>query len=118
MAASKRSIPHFTYVEEVDATRLVQLRSALKDAAAERGVRLSYLPFIMKALVRVFSEFPTANANMDEETFTLNVRGEVNIGIATDTPAGLYVPVIKNVEQKSLLQLAHVLQQRAHVADR
>ncbi|MAY81986.1 MAG: hypothetical protein CL930_14555 [Deltaproteobacteria bacterium] len=107
MVESYQTIPHFTYVEEVDATRLVGLRGALKDAAAAQGVRLSYLPFIMKALVRVFREFPTANANMDESSFTLNVRGEVNIGIATDTPQGLYVPVIKNVESKGILQLAH-----------
>jgi pyruvate dehydrogenase E2 component (dihydrolipoamide acetyltransferase) len=107
MVESYRTIPHFTYVEEVDATRLVGLRSALKGAAAEKGVQLSYLPFIMKALVSVFREFPTVNANMDEGTFALNVRGEVNIGIATDTPQGLYVPVIKNVESKSILQLAH-----------
>jgi pyruvate/2-oxoglutarate dehydrogenase complex dihydrolipoamide acyltransferase (E2) component len=107
MVASYRTIPHFTYVEEVDCTRLVDLRGALKGAAQEKGISLSYLPFIMKALVRVFQDFPTVNANMDEDSFTLNVRGEVNIGIATDTPQGLYVPVIKNVESKSLLQLAH-----------
>jgi pyruvate/2-oxoglutarate dehydrogenase complex dihydrolipoamide acyltransferase (E2) component len=107
MVESYRTVPHFTYVEEIDATRLVGLRGALKGAAKERGISLSYLPFIMKALVRVFRDFPTVNANMDEDSFTLNVRGEVNIGIATDTPQGLYVPVIKNVESKSLLQLAH-----------
>ncbi len=107
MVESYRTIPHFTYVEEIDATRLVGLRSALKGAAAEKGIRLSYLPFIMKALVRVFREFPTANANMDEDAFALQIRGEVNIGIATDTPQGLYVPVIKNVESKSILQQAH-----------
>ena len=107
MVESYRTIPHFTYVEELDATRLVGLRGALKGAAKEKGISLSYLPFIMKALVRVFKEFPTINANMDEEAFALNVRGEVNIGIATDTPQGLYVPVIKNVESKGILQLAH-----------
>ena len=107
MVESYRTVPHFTYVEEIDATRLVGLRGALKGAAKDRGISLSYLPFIMKALVRVFRDFPTVNANMDEDSFTLNVRGEVNIGIATDTPQGLYVPVIKNVESKSLLQLAH-----------
>lgn len=107
MVESYQKVPHFTYVEELDATRLVNLRGALKGAAKQRGISLSYLPFIMKALVRVFRDFPTVNATMDEGSFTLNVRGEVNIGIATDTPQGLYVPVIKNVESKSLLQLAH-----------
>jgi pyruvate/2-oxoglutarate dehydrogenase complex dihydrolipoamide acyltransferase (E2) component len=107
MVESYQTIPHFTYVEELDATRLVGLRGALKGAAKDKGISLSYLPFIMKALVRVFKEFPTVNANMDEDAFALNVRGEVNIGIATDTPQGLYVPVIKNVESKGILQLAH-----------
>ena len=106
MAESYRLIPHFTYVDEVDATALVRLRKALKPAASAYGVKLTYLPFIMKALVSAFRSFPTVNANMDESTFELIVRGSVNIGIATDTPQGLYVPVVKNVEQKSLLELA------------
>lgn len=109
MTESYRTIPHFTYVEEVDATRMVQLRGALKETAAAYGVKITYLAFIMRALVRVFRmpEFRAINANMDEEKFELLVRGEINIGIATDTPAGLYVPVVKNVEQKSLFQIAH-----------
>lgn len=106
MAESYRLVPHFTYVDEVDATSLVQLRKSLKASAAEHGVKLTYLPFIMKALVSAFRAFPTVNANMDEEKFELIVRGEVNIGIATDSPQGLYVPVVKNVEQKSILELA------------
>ena len=107
MVESYRTIPHFTYVDEVDATRLVGLRDALKDEAAARGVKLTYLAFILKALARVFREFPTINANMNEADQALLVRGEINIGIATDTDAGLYVPVIKNVESKGLLQVAH-----------
>lgn len=106
MVEAVQRAPHFTYVDEVDATELVNLRSALKATAKEHGVKLTYIPFIMKALVSVFREFPTANAVMDEEKFALTVRGEINIGIATDTPQGLYVPVIKNVESKSILELA------------
>lgn len=106
MVKSYRTAPHFTYVDEVDATDLVALRKSLKPAAAARGVKLTYLPFIMKSLVSVFTEFPTVNAVIDEDTFELTVRGEVNIGIATDSPHGLYVPVIKNVEQKNILELA------------
>ena len=111
MVQSYRTVPHFTYVDEVDCSKLVALRASLNEAAKGRGVKLSYLPFIMKALAQVFREFPTLNAVMDEEEFTLVVRSEVNIGIATDTPAGLYVPVVRNVERKSLLELA------AEVAD-
>ena len=71
MVDSVQRAPHFTYVDEVDATDLVALRSSLKNIAMERGVKLTYIPFIMKALVSVFREFPTANAVMDEENFAL-----------------------------------------------
>lgn len=106
MLESVQRAPHFTYVDEIDATDLVALRKKLKSQAADAGVKLTYIPFIMKALVSVFREFPTVNAVMNEADFAMVVRGEVNIGIATDTPQGLYVPVIKNVEQKSILELA------------
>lgn len=107
MAESYRLAPHFCYVDEVDATELVALRRALKPAAEARGVKLTYLAFIMKALAIVLRDFPSINANMDEENFELVLKGTVNIGIATDTPAGLYVPVVKHVERKSILELAH-----------
>ena len=106
MVSAWHTAPHFTYVDEVDASRLVALRKALAPAAEARGVKLSYLPLIMKALVRVFRDFPTLNAVMDEATFELVVRRDVNIGIATDTPAGLFVPVVKRVADKSILELA------------
>ena len=106
MVQSYRTAPHFTYVDEVDCSKLVALRASLNPLAGERGMKLSYLPFIMKALAIVFREFPTLNAVMDEAEFTLVVRREINIGIATDTDAGLYVPVLRNVDQKSVLELA------------
>ena len=106
MLESVQRAPHFTYVDEVDATRLVEMRKDLKRYAEERGVKLTYLPFFMKALALAFKEFPTLNAVMNETEFSLIVRGEVNIGIATDTPQGLFVPVVKNVESKSILELA------------
>ena len=111
MVRSYTTAPHFSYVDEVDMTDLVTIRRSLKSAAAARGVRLTYLPFIMKALCQVFKEFPNFNANVEEDPLTLVVKGDVNIGIAVDAPQGLYVPVVKNVEQKSILQLA------AEVAD-
>jgi pyruvate dehydrogenase E2 component (dihydrolipoamide acetyltransferase) len=106
MLASVQKAPHFTYVEEVDVTRLVRLRAELKPFAAQHGVRLTYLPFIMKALSRVFRAFPNVNANVEEDPLALVIKGDVNIGIATDSPDGLFVPVVKNVEQKSVLQIA------------
>lgn len=106
MVKSAFTAPHFTYVDEVDATNLVALRKELKGVAAEQGVKLTYIPFFMKALVCAFREFPTLNAVIDEEQFAVTIRGEVNIGIATDTPDGLLVPVVRNVESKSIIELA------------
>lgn len=106
MVRAKRTAPHFTYVEEVDVTRLVEMRGRLKARAAERGVKLTYLPFVMKACSVVFREFPNVNAWMDEEAFELVVKGDHHIGVACDTPRGLYVPVVRNVEQKSVLHIA------------
>jgi pyruvate/2-oxoglutarate dehydrogenase complex dihydrolipoamide acyltransferase (E2) component len=111
MVESYQRVPHFTYVDEVDMTALVELRTSLKPTAAEKGVRLTYLPFIMKALCVAFRTFPTVNATMDEESFSLIVRGSVNIGIATDTDSGLVVPVVKAVESQSIWELA------ANIAD-
>ena len=107
MLESVQRAPHFTYVEEIDVTELVALRKSLKAQALDKGVKLTYLPFIMKALALVFREFPTINANMNEEAFSLILRARVNIGIATDTPQGLFVPVVKDVQNKSILELAH-----------
>ncbi|MAA79827.1 MAG: hypothetical protein CL916_11270 [Deltaproteobacteria bacterium] len=107
MVESVQRAPHFTYVDEVDATELVALRKSLKSLAQDKGVKLTYLPFIMKALAITFSDFPTINANMNEEAFSLILRSSVNIGIATDTPQGLFVPVVKDVQSKTILELAH-----------
>lgn len=106
MTASKHTAAHFTYVEEVDCDALVDLRTKMKRVAAERGVKLTYIPIIMKAVSKVLHDFPTINAVMDEASFELVVKRDHNIGISTDTPSGLFVPVIKNVEQKSILHIA------------
>ncbi|MCB9792041.1 MAG: 2-oxo acid dehydrogenase subunit E2 [Alphaproteobacteria bacterium] len=110
MVKARFTAPHFTYVDEVDMTDLVEARKRLKGIAAARGVKLTFLPFIMKALVQVFRRFPNANANVIEDPFTLVLKGNVNIGIATDTDRGLYVPVVKDVQAKTVLQLAAEIQ--------
>ena len=106
MVVAKTTAPHFTYVEEIDATRLVEIRKQLKPQAAARGVKLTYLPFIAKACSIAFRDFPNLNAWMDTDKYELTVKGDHNLGIATDTPQGLFVPVVKNIEQKSILHIA------------
>jgi pyruvate dehydrogenase E2 component (dihydrolipoamide acetyltransferase) len=89
---------------------MVEFRERLKGIAAQRGIKLSYIPIMMKMCSIAFRTFPNVNANMDEEKFELVVKGDHNIGISCDTPNGLFVPVIKNVEQKSILHIAAELQ--------
>ncbi|NNB88687.1 2-oxo acid dehydrogenase subunit E2 [Corallococcus exiguus] len=108
MVRSKFTMPHFAFVEEVDATDLVALRTRLNSqlAAAGDGTKLTYLPFIVKATIAAMKKFPHLNANFDEATQELVVRGEYNIGIAVATPDGLTVAVVRNADQLTLGELA------------
>jgi pyruvate dehydrogenase E2 component (dihydrolipoamide acetyltransferase) len=106
MVKSKHTAAHFTYVEEVDGTALVAMRERLKRAAEARGAKLTYLPFVLKACSVAFRDFPNVNAVMDEERFELVVKGDHHLGVSIDTPNGLFVGVLRNVEQKSILHLA------------
>jgi 2-oxoisovalerate dehydrogenase E2 component (dihydrolipoyl transacylase) len=95
MQESKRHIPHYSYVEEVDVTALEDLRRSL---AEERGKKLSILPFVLHAIVKALPEFPQVNAHYDDEAGTLHQHHAVHAGIATQTDKGLMVPVIFNAE--------------------
>jgi len=106
MQHSKRTAAHFTYVEEVDMSAVVALRASVLDEAKKREVKLSYLPFIIKALIPCLQEFPYLNSSLDDEKEQIVLKGDYNIGIATDTPNGLIVPVIKNADSKNIWQLA------------
>ncbi|MGI0139725.1 MAG: dihydrolipoamide acetyltransferase family protein [Thermoplasmata archaeon] len=106
MALSKRTAAHFTYVEEVDATRLVELRERMAPHVEKAGVRLSYLPFIIKSVVAGLREKPQLNARMDDEHQELLVHSAFHIGIATAAPEGLLVPVIHDADSKTISQLA------------
>lgn len=110
MVAAKHTAPHFTYVEEIDCTALVELRGKLKARAAEYGVKLTYMPIFAKAVSSVMRQFPNVNAVMDEAESTLVVKGRHHFGFACDTPNGLMVPVIRDVQAKSLLHLAAEMQ--------
>jgi len=108
MVRSKTSAPHFTFVEEMDATELVRTRARLNAALAQSAspLKISFLPFICKGLVAAFRQFPTLNANFDEAKQELVVRGSYNFGIAVATDEGLTVPVLKEVDRLSIQQLA------------
>ncbi|XP_064189344.1 lipoamide acyltransferase component of branched-chain alpha-keto acid dehydrogenase complex, mitochondrial isoform X1 [Anguilla rostrata] len=99
-------IPHFGYCDEVDLTKLVHLRSELKDLAESRGVKLSYMPFFMKAASLGLLHFPILNASVDENCQNITYKASHNIGLAMDTAQGLIVPNIKNVQLLSVFDIA------------
>jgi 2-oxoglutarate dehydrogenase complex dihydrolipoamide succinyltransferase (E2) component len=106
MAKSLRTTAQVTHVDEADVTELVLLREALKGSAEKRGVRLTYLPFIIKAIVPALKEFPYVNSTLDEATGNIVLKKYYNIGVATDTEQGLVVPVVKDVDKKDIFELA------------
>ncbi|WP_336001588.1 dihydrolipoamide acetyltransferase family protein [Halorientalis halophila] len=106
MERSKFTAPHVTHHDRVDVTRLVEAREDLADRAAERGIKLTYLPFVVKAVVAALREYPILNSQLDEENEEIVTRGEYNVGVATATDAGLMVPVVKGAGEKSLLDIA------------
>ncbi len=106
MAESKRRVAHFSYVEEVDVTALEALRATLNAENSQDRPRLTLMPFLMKALVKAIVDFPEMNALYDDEAETLERHGGVHIGIATQTPAGLMVPVVRHCESLSLWDCA------------
>ncbi len=116
MQESKRRIPHFSYVEEIDVTELEGLRAALNAKwSAERG-RLTLLPLLMRALVLAVREFPQVNARFDDEAGIVTRHGAVHIGIATDTRHGLMVPVVRHAEACSLWAMAKEMARLADAA--
>jgi len=106
MQESKRRIPHFAYVEEIDMTELENQRARLNTLRDDGKPKLTVLPFLMRALVRVLPEFPQINAHFDDEAGVVHRYKAVHIGIATQTDSGLMVPVVKNAESLDLWQAA------------
>lgn len=106
MTEAKRTIPHFSYVEEVDVTALEALRKHLNSKLAKGAPTLTFLPLIAAALARVLEEFPQCNAVHDAARGVIVRHRAVNLGIATQTPQGLKVPVVKNAEARGLHELA------------
>lgn len=110
MLRSKQSAAHFTYVEECDVTELMAVRSRAQKSAAERGVKLSFLPFIIKAVVSGLKKFPIVNATHDVAREEIVLRKSYNIGVATAAEAGLIVPVLRDADKLSLFQIAERLE--------
>ena len=106
MVASHLQTVRTLHVDEVDATELVALRSRLKPLAEKRGVKLSYLPFVMKATVAALKKFPVVNSSLDEAASEVVLKQFYNLGLAVATDVGLVVPVIKDVDRKSVLEVA------------
>ncbi len=106
MAESWRAVPHVSHMDEVDFTALVKLRQEMKAEAEKKSVKLTYLPFIIKALIKTFKEFPQFNATLDEKAGAIIHKRDYHIGIAASTPSGLMVPVVKDAGKKDILTLA------------
>jgi len=110
MVKSKHTAAHVTHVEEVDMTEVVQLREKAKEAAEKHEVKITFLPFIIKALIPALKQFPYLNATLDDEKEEIVLRKYYNIGIATATDQGLVVPVLKDADHKSITQLAEEIE--------
>jgi pyruvate dehydrogenase E2 component (dihydrolipoamide acetyltransferase) len=116
MANSKYTAPHVTHHDEVDVTELVETRQRLKGEAEERGIRLTYMPFVMKAVVAALKEYPQVNVSLDEENEEVVKKHYYNVGVATATDAGLMVPVVDQADRKGLLQLSSEMNEKVQKA--
>ena len=115
MAAAKRQIPHFTYVDECDVTELERVRADLNDNRGQRP-KLTMLPFLIVAICRALPQFPMINARYDDEAGVVTRHGRVHLGMATQTDAGLMVPVIRDAQDRNVWQLATEITRLADAA--
>ena len=102
MAESSRRVAHFSYVEEIDVTALEELRASLNARATEERPKLTMLPFLMLAIVKAVADFPQVNAHYDDDNEVITRFGAVHLGVATQTPVGLMVPVVRHAETLAL----------------
>jgi 2-oxoglutarate dehydrogenase complex dihydrolipoamide succinyltransferase (E2) component len=113
MANSIHTIAQVTHVDEADVTELVLLREAFKGSAEKRGVKLTFLPLIIKAVVPALKEFPYVNSSLDEQSGEIVLKKDYNLGVATDTVQGLMVPVIKDADRKDIFELSTEIERLA-----
>ncbi|MDH3612451.1 MAG: 2-oxo acid dehydrogenase subunit E2 [Gammaproteobacteria bacterium] len=116
LATATREIPHFTYVEEIDVTELESLRKHLNDKNPDKSERLTLLPFLGLALIHALRDFPQCNTTYDKDRNILIQHGPVHLGIATQTPDGLRVPVVHHAESLSLDKLGHEIRRISEAA--
>lgn len=116
MQLSKQRIPHFSYVEEIDLTTLMELRDELNENRSDNQVKLSILPFIISALVKALPEFPQINARFNDDEGYVEHFGGIHVGIATQTPNGLVVPVVAHAESRDIWDNAGELSRVADAA--
>src|SRR5512137_1100183 len=110
MARSKRTAAHFTFVEQVDATELVAMKDRMARAAGAEGVRVTFLPFVLKATVAALRKFPQLNASFDEERGEIHQKHWYDLGIAAATDQGLTVPVVRHADRRSIVDLAREIE--------
>jgi 2-oxoisovalerate dehydrogenase E2 component (dihydrolipoyl transacylase) len=116
MQEAKRRIPHFSYVEEIDVTELEDLRAQLNKRWGETRVRLTMLPLLIRAMVVALRDFPQINARYDDEAGVVTRYGAVHVGVATQTEAGLTVPVLRHAEARDVWSLAAEIVRLAEAA--
>ncbi len=113
MVNSKHTAPHVTLMDEVDVTALVAHRKKFKGTALEKGIKLTYLPYVVKALTSALREFPALNTSLDDATDEIIHKHYYNIGIAADTDKGLLVPVVKDADRKSIFTISNEINELA-----
>ncbi|HEV7479741.1 MAG TPA: dihydrolipoamide acetyltransferase family protein [Roseiarcus sp.] len=116
MAESARRVAHFSYVEEVDVTALEELRAALNARATDERPKLTLLPFLILGIVKAVAEFPQINAHYDDENNVITRFGAVHVGVATQTPNGLMVPVVRHAETLGLHECAREIRRVSEAA--
>jgi pyruvate dehydrogenase E2 component (dihydrolipoamide acetyltransferase)/2-oxoisovalerate dehydrogenase E2 component (dihydrolipoyl transacylase) len=116
MVHSKRTVPHYSYVDECDVTELVRLRASLKETFAKSGVKLTFLPFFVKAVVAALQDVPIVNASLDDASGEISLHDRYDIGIAVATPQGLLVPVVREADRKDLTTIAREIEALSQAA--
>lgn len=116
MVNSVSTIPHFTYCEEIDMTNLIKLRGELKDVYAKQDIKLTMMPFFMKSMSLALKQFPLVNSQVNDDCTELTYFDDHNIGMAVDSKVGLLVPNVKQVQTKSILELAADIARLTHDA--